>query len=225
VPAKRWTAPSGYVPGASQTVSRPVDAAPRSSAPSSYAGYTGVSTQSPEMAIAPAKTWQPATDSRRDTFSTSNTQLAPTVGHSTLRSAVRRHASQMKQASGSEQLTSAPATNSGPCEPNTQTSVLQDLLNIAHSKKWQPYPGGYQPKRKLAVTPAPAPLATAQHANTSIEHAMTNIPAKKWQVSVCWVLCCLDVLISVCSRASALMVGASLRVLTVFELCRASFNV
>ena len=57
--AKKWTAPSGYVPGGSQTVSRPVDAAPRSSAPSSYAGYTGVSTQSPEMTSAPAKTWQP----------------------------------------------------------------------------------------------------------------------------------------------------------------------
>ena len=57
--AKKWTAPSGYVPGGSQTVSRPVDAAPRSSAPSSYAGNTGVSTQSPEMTSAPAKTWQP----------------------------------------------------------------------------------------------------------------------------------------------------------------------
>ena len=57
--AKKWTAPSGYVPGGSQTVSRPVDAAPRPSAPSSYAGYTGVSTQSPEMTSAPAKTWQP----------------------------------------------------------------------------------------------------------------------------------------------------------------------
>jgi hypothetical protein len=56
---KKWTAPSGYVPGGSQTVSRPVDAAPRPSAPSSYAGYTGVSTQSPEMTSAPAKTWQP----------------------------------------------------------------------------------------------------------------------------------------------------------------------
>jgi hypothetical protein len=58
-PAKRWTAPSGYVPGGSQTVSRPVDAAPRSSAPSSHAGYTRVSTQSPEMTIAPARKWQP----------------------------------------------------------------------------------------------------------------------------------------------------------------------
>ena len=46
-PAKKWAAPSGYVPG-SQTVSRNADA-----------GYTGVSSQSQVMTLATAKKWQP----------------------------------------------------------------------------------------------------------------------------------------------------------------------
>jgi hypothetical protein len=40
--------------------------------------------------------------------------------------------------------------------------VLQDLLNITPSKKWQPYPGGYDHLTSAAAPLSSAPAQTAQ---------------------------------------------------------------
>jgi len=90
------------------------------------------STSSP-LAAPPAQKWQAyggyVAASRKEASSTSDKQLARTVGNSDLSSALRRHASPMKEERGGEQLTRAPATNSEACEPKYHLAYPKSIFS------------------------------------------------------------------------------------------------